>query len=298
MNSKQPSMGPLARAFKQMKRDLWLQWAAIMSLTVSLAILGAYVTLCLNLSAAYQQMITGAAMMVVLEDSITEPEGWYLTRQLAVRSDVAKATFINKKKALDRFARQLGENADILKGLNHNPLPPTIEVFLLPGVSQENLAEQFRGKPHVEEVVTTRPWLRKMEDFANTAWELAMALGLLLFAGIVFLVLNTVRIAIYVRRDQLEVMDLVGASNWFIRIPFLIESLIQALVSSALASLLIWGLLCVLASPKALPLGFNARQLMSFPWQAPVIISFLAFTAAILGGFLGVSRALRPKGEF
>ncbi|KIX13425.1 cell division protein FtsX [Dethiosulfatarculus sandiegensis] len=298
MSPKQPSMGPFARAFKQMKRDLWLQWAAIMSLTVSLAILGAYVTLCLNLSGAYQQMITGAAMMVVLDDSIAESDGWYLTRQLAVRSEVAKATFINKKKALNRFTRQLGENADILNGLKQNPLPPTIEVFLLPGAVQKTLAEQIKGLPHVTEVVTTRPWLRKMEDFAGTAWELAMALGLLLFAGIVFLVLNTVRIAIYVRRDQLEVMDLVGASNWFIRIPFLIEALIQAFVSSTLASLLIWGLLRVLASPKALPLGFNARQLMSFPWQAPVIISFLAVLAAVLGGFLGVSRALRPKGEF
>lgn len=290
-------MGPLARTLNQMGRDLWLQGVAISSLTVALAIVGAYLTLCFNLNQAVSRLSTGAAVTAALQQNLSAQRVQALVREISLQPEVDKVFFVSKNEALTRFAQQLGPHRDLLQNLEGNPLPSTVELTLKPGMGpMDGLLAYLRKLPGVEEVVTSRPWLHRMDQAARVMREVAAALGLLLFLGVVLLVTNTVRLAIYLRREQLEVMDLVGASALYVRMPFLLEAMLQALLAAALASLLVWGLLALVKAPSVLPLGIRMRDILTMPPLVPLILAGVAILAAVAGGFIGLGRALRPKG--
>ncbi|MFH1033732.1 MAG: permease-like cell division protein FtsX [Pseudomonadota bacterium] len=293
--SRGASQGAFNRALRQMREDPWLQGVAISTLTVALAIVGAYLALCLNIQQAGSRLVTGATLMVALDDALSLEQARALSRELAANPQVDQVRLVNKDEALTRFRRQLGPHQGLLEGLEDNPLPNALEVFLVPGGrAAPGLVEELTHKAGVIQVVSSRPWLHRLEKSASTLAAVAVALGFLLFLGVVLLVTNTVRLAVYVRREHLEILDLVGATASYVRWPFVLEAMLQALAASGLASLLVWGLLRVLEAPAELPLGLDLSQLMGFPWQVPVALLLLAVLAGGLGGLLGVGRVLRP----
>ena len=289
--------GPISRCLAQMGRDLWLQGAALLSLTVSLAILGAYLVLCHNAYQALAGLTTGGTLTVVLEEGQSPAQARELGQRIAGLPPVASIRVISKEEGLKRFARQLGPHKGLLSGLTDNPLPDVIEVTLMgggdfgPGFSAQ--IKSFKG---VENVLTRRPWLARLERAGRAALELGGALGILLFLGVVFLVANTVRLAVYVRKDSMEIMELVGAGAWYVRLPFVLEALIQALVAAALASGVIWLLLKFLSAPAALPLGLELSALLAYQPALPLALGALAMVAGVVGGLWGAARALRFKG--
>ncbi|MFH1057259.1 MAG: permease-like cell division protein FtsX [Pseudomonadota bacterium] len=284
------------RVFWQMREDPWLQGVAVSTLSVALAILGAYLALCLNLYQAGQRLALGPSLILALHQDADPAAAQALAREIARLPEVDRAEYVGRAQALARFRRQLGPNQDLLSGLTDNPLPATMEVLLRPGAADlEALAARFGQNPLVSETVTSRPWLHRLAQTASTLGSLGLALGFLLFAGVVLLVANTVRLAVYVRRNQVEVLDLVGATRAYLRWPFLLETVLQALAGAAAASLMIWGLFSLLAAPAELPLGLNLADLLAFSWLVPPVLAVLAVLAGVLGGLLGLARALRPQ---
>lgn len=295
--SAQASHGALARAWAQMREDPWLQGVAITTLTVALAIVGAYLALCLNLRQAAGQLATGSTLMVALQDDMPLEQARGLAHRLAGHPQVDQVRLVGKDEALERFRQQLGPHAGLLEGLEDNPLPNALEVFLKPGSpGAAELAHALAKEPGVAQVVSSRPWLAGLVRSARTVGAVAVAMGFLLFLAVVLLAANTVRLAVYVRREHLEVLDLVGASAGYVRWPYVLEAVLQALIAASLASLLVWGLFKLLDAPAELPLGLDLGQLMHFPWLVPPVLALVAALAGVLGGLLGVGRALRPQG--
>ncbi|MCF8031588.1 MAG: permease-like cell division protein FtsX [Desulfarculaceae bacterium] len=286
----------LGRAWRQMGEDMWLQAVAVSTLTVALAIMGAYLTLCLNLGNAASRLLTGPTLLVVLSPSAGAERGQELALELSRLSGVASTRFVNKDQALVRFRRQLGPQAQLLDDLEVNPLPDGVELVLQPGaVAGPQLAARIKNLAGVAEVVSGRPWLKRLERALAAGGDLAVALGILLFLGVVLVASNTVRLAVHVRRRQLELMVLVGASSSYMRLPYLVEAVLQGIMAAALASGLLWTLFNLLAAPAALPLGLRLGEVLSFPGLLPVALAALAVLAGVLGGFLGVGRTLRPR---
>ncbi|MFZ5587471.1 MAG: cell division protein FtsX [Thermodesulfobacteriota bacterium] len=284
------------RVFGQMRDDLWLQGVAVSTLGVALAILGAYLALCLNLHQAGQRLALGPSLILALNDDAPPAAAQALAQEIARLPQAQRVEHLSREQALERFKRQLGPNQDLLSALSDNPLPATVEALFTPGgVDVEALAERFRQNPAVAQAVTSRPWLHRLAQTAATLASLGLALGFLLFAGVVLLVANTVRLAVYVRRNQVEILDLVGATRAYLRRPFILEAVLQSLAGAAAASLMVWGLFGLLAAPAELPLGLDLADLLAFPWIIPPILAVLAVAAGVLGGFLGLARALRPQ---
>lgn len=279
-----------------MRENPWLTSVALTTLTVALAIVGAYLTLVLNLDHAGQRLTTGAALMVVLADDVNPRDAAALAREIRRWPDVIRARYVPKTEALARFRRQLGPHAGLLQGLEENPLPNAVEVELGAGVyADEEIAPRLGKLVQVAEVVTSRPWLHRLEQAMAVLGKLALTLGGLLFIGVVLLSTNTVRLAVYLRRDELEVMDLVGASRDYMRNPFIIEALILALAAAILAYLLLLALFNLLSTPAGLPMGLQLSDLLSLPLEVPVVLAGVGALAGVLGGVLGVGRILRPR---
>ncbi|MCB2226489.1 MAG: permease-like cell division protein FtsX [Desulfarculaceae bacterium] len=287
---------PLSRAWRQMGEDMWLQAVAVSTLTVALAIMGAYLTLCLNLDTAASRLLTGPTLLVVLSPTAGAERGRELALEMSKLPGVASTRYVGKEEALVRFKRQLGPQASLLDDLEVNPLPDGVELVLMPGVTaRPELSAHIKEQVGVSEVVSGRPWLKRLERALAAGGDLAVALGILLFLGVVLVASNTVRLAVHVRRRELELMALVGASPSYMRLPYLVEAVLQGLMAAILASLLLWGLFNLLAAPAALPLGLRLVELLAFPPFLPLALAGLAVLAGVLGGFLGVGRSLRPR---
>jgi cell division transport system permease protein len=291
-----PRRGPLARALGLMSQNLWLQGVAVSSLAVTLAILFAYLNLCLNLYGSMERLATGASLMVALTDDAGPGRGIELAQELIKRKEVLSARYVPKEEALKRFRAQLDSRAGLLEGLSRNPLPNAVEVQLKPGAAPVMvLANHLEGMSGVEEVVTSRPWMHQLEEAAQMMSEVGLVLGVLLLAGVVLVVANTVRLAVYMRQEDLEIMALVGASLGYIRRPFLWETALQCLAAAIMALLLVQGLLAFFAESVSLPLGLDMNELLKFrPMMIPPFIA-ASLASGLAGSWLGVGRALQPK---
>lgn len=294
MSRFRPRLGPLARCLGQMRGHMWLQGVAISTLGVALAIVGCYLTLSLNLWHTLSRVVTGPALTLVLAEDVPAQRGQELAAKLGNRPLVSQAKYLSPAGALERFKLQLGPHRSLAEDLPANPLPASVELELTAPAPPE-LAAQLEALPGVAQVITSRPFLHRLEQAGYLVREAAMALGLLLFLGVVLLVANTVRLAVYARRDQLEIMELVGAGSFYIALPFLLEAIIQGLAAASLAVAVIWGLLSLLKTPAVLPLGLQAGQLLAFPPLVAPILGAVAVAASLIGGLLGIARALRQR---
>lgn len=287
-------MGAFRRALSQMTENLWLQFVAITTLCITLTLFGGYLTLCLNIHTFLERLATGASLLVVLNDNISSEQGEILAKKLLNLKEVQQATFIDKQHAMERFRQQLGSQEDLLDDLEDNPLPNSIELILIPGQEAlDQLPLTIQNYPEVNEVMTSRPWLKRVDNLQTLVIQISIALGILFFIGVVLVITNTVRLAVYARRDYLEVLDLVGASAGYIRWPFIWEAVLQSIIASALATLLIWCASFLWRHIGELPFALEWPDMINLPWQMPVLLMLLATLSGILGGLMGVGRILR-----
>jgi cell division transport system permease protein len=202
--------------------------------------------------------------------------------------------------ALARLAEDLGEDRVLLEGVGPDALPDAVEVRVpdLSLAGAKDLAGRLRaGVPGAEEVDFGNVWLERLERFVARA-RLA---GIVLLAALSFataaLVSNTLRLAVFARRDEIEIMKLVGATDSFVGAPFLIEGLVQGLLGSSLAVGLLLALHAAVAPrlAAAVRLAGGIRLTDTLPW--PLLAGLLAGGAALglAGSALSVLRTLRRR---
>lgn len=284
----------LSRALRQIAENPWLQLIAVTSLTVAYMIVGVYFTLLINVEHQAANFFTGSKLVLVLSDRATQETGAKVAKEALNYSRVAGAMFVHKDQALERFRQGLGSRKGLLEGLEGNPLPHTVEVILNPGRQEDQaFMEDLRDIDGVADVVTSRPWLRLLEKARRSLINLAAALGLLLFLAVTLLAANTVRLAYYARRRELEVLALVGATPGYMRRPFVIEALLQGLIAASLAHAGVWVMMWFLSAPGALPFGMDLQSLLAVPRQLPLLLATVALASTLVGSWMGVGRVLR-----
>jgi cell division transport system permease protein len=199
--------------------------------------------------------------------------------------------------ALRRLAETLGEEARLLDGVGPGALPDAVEVSA-PGISlaaARELAARLRAVPGAVEVDYGNVWLEKLEGFVARAKIAALVLFAALALATAVLVSNTLRLAVFARRDEIEIMKLVGGTDAFVSAPFLIEGLLQGLLGAALAVLALLGLHAVvvprLQAAVALASGLGLADTLPLPLVAGLVLGGGA--VGLLGSALSVLRALR-----
>jgi cell division transport system permease protein len=189
---------------------------------------------------------------------------------------------------------QLGELGGALDGLSRNPLPATVEVSPRGGSDLRGLAGRVSQVAGVAEVDYGREWVDRLEALGNALRGFGTAsLALVAFAALL-VVANTIRLAVYARRDEIEIMKLVGATDRYVRAPFLLEGALQGLCGAALA---VSGLLAVqrLVLPRAAA-AFAFASGTQAPHLSPQHCALLAAAGALVGlcgSYLAVARFLR-----
>lgn len=215
--------------------------------------------------------------------------GVELQAELEARAEVESVRLISAERALEEFQAFAGVE-DALALLEVNPLPMSLGVVLVDDVEAAEfdlLAAQLAERSGVTDVVVERTWLERVDAMNTVLGRLAAVLTVLFSCGAVLVTATSARLAIETRLDELRVMKLVGATNAYIRRPFLYLGLLYGLGGGLLAAMLISAVLVVLETPLATLFGSYGGHLESGGFDLTFFVGLL-----VVGGLLGVGGAM------
>lgn len=266
---------------------------AVATLAVALVLAGGFALLVSNMGDVLARFGEELQVVAYLEEGLDAKAQRALARTVSTVEGVAEVTLVTKQDALERFRETTG-GGSLLSGLEENPLPASLELALsAERRTPEGLDVVVRalsGLPGIAELAHGQQWVEGYARFAALVRAGAVGLGLVLGIAALMIVANTIRLAVYAREDELEILSLVGASRSFVRIPFLIEGTLQGTIGGVLAvGLLYLGFVVALPQLEyglALILGNVSPHFFSSMGSLTVVLS-----GACLG-FVGSATAL------
>jgi cell division transport system permease protein len=222
-----------------MRRNVTLTIAAIVTMAVSLGLFGSAMLIRAGVDSLSSRWQQGVEVVVFVNRNITEEERSGLEGVLDEHPQVDKFHFVDTAESEEEYRRLFEDNQAMIERIEENPdlLPNSYRITPVSKETQAilSLTDQLREQGGVLKATSALEGVRRVQHMSSVAQTgiLVVAVGLLLAA--MLLILNAIRMAMFARRREIEVMKLVGATNWFIRVPFMMEGMIQGIVGSALA---------------------------------------------------------------
>jgi cell division transport system permease protein len=236
----------LRETLASLKRNLTLTVAAVLTAAVSLALLGVAVLAREGVGNQLIQWKGGVQFIVFMKADATDDQISSVREALkeSPQVDDAKTVYLDKPAAFEEFQRIFRDQKTIAESLTVNDIPPNFKVVPKTDDSEviSAVGNQLLTKPGVSDVRFARDYVDRLQALSRMVGIVSIAMFILLLFTAVVLIWNTIRTAMFARRREIEVMKLVGATNWFIRIPFMLEGLLHGLAGGLLA---VFGLLGV-----------------------------------------------------
>ncbi len=219
-----------------LRRSPSLFIGTLVTISISLLALGGGLVLGQAVDSATERWKDGVEFIVFLNPDATEAETTSVTNKLDSSPEIRQSTFVDKEAAFVEFQSMFRDSDQIRESVAVADMPPSFRVVPVNPESDvvETLADGFRDDPGVFEVVAAVDTIQDIEDFSTKINNIFVVVGATLLISALLLVYNTIRTTIFARRREVEVMRLVGASNWYIRVPFMIEGVLQGLLGGAL----------------------------------------------------------------
>jgi cell division transport system permease protein len=262
--------------------------AAIFTICISLLLLSFFSILLINANRVIEGLRDKVELEIFLADYLSKEETQALQAQVAALEGVREVRYISKEEAAEIFRQEFGE--DINRVLDFNPLPASFKVFLKDGYKNVAGAEQVysavKTMNGVEEVIYRKSLLEMLDQRAQTFLWLMLGIGVFIAVSAIFLVANTIRLAIYAKRKIIQTMKLIGATRMFIRIPFVVEGLLQGLLGGLLAAAIVFLVLQYLGQF----LSIQLTDLVSVDQSTYGIIVGAGCLLGILGSVLSIRR--------
>jgi len=226
-----------------LSRNVTITIASVLTVAVSLALVGASLMLGAAVRNATARWQGGIEFVVFLNPDATQQQIDSVGRDLQDSPEVEKTTFVDQKAAYDEFKQLFADSPEMVDAVSPEILPPSYRVVPLNKDLEvvQSLGKQFEGKPGVRDVVFASDTIRAIQDFTGSITKIIIVVAVILLGAALLLVLNTIRMAMFARRREIEVMKLVGATNSFIRGPFVLEGLVQGIVGALVAIGVLWA---------------------------------------------------------
>jgi len=218
-----------------LRRNGLVAFAAVSTMFISLFLLGGAQLIGRQIGLVIDQQTERVEVAVYLDDGISQADSDRILAKLNAMPEVDHVRYESKQQAYERFQALFANQPDLVNNVSANALPASYRVKLADPSKFRVIYAQIFGQPGVEQVVDERAVLDRLFAVSRVLrWGAYIATAVMLISSIA-LIANTVRMAVFARRKEIGIMRLVGATNWFIRIPFLIEGLVEGLVGAALA---------------------------------------------------------------
>lgn len=220
-----------------LRRNVTLTLASIITVFVSLALVGVAFLIRQGVQNATERWQGGVEFIIFMNPDSTQDQIDGMAEALDESPEVASVDFVDQQEAYDEFVDLFADSPEMVQAVTPETLPPSFRVEPKDKEVEviRALGATFETRPGVKTVVFAAEAIRQLQDFARLLSLGLFSGALVLLGAAILLILNAIRMAMFARRREIEVMKLVGATNWFIRVPFMIEGLVQGLVGALLA---------------------------------------------------------------
>lgn len=281
---------------KNLGRNGWMSFASISAVAITLLILGVFFILAMNVNYFAQSVEKQVEIRVFLDVLATKENVQQVEENIKAIPKVASVTFIPKDEGLKQFKESLGEKAYLFEGLEKdNPLPDAFVVKTTQPQDTSAVAAQIKKLEFVNNLNYGEGTVEKLFAVTGAVRNVGIAFIIGLGFTAMFLIANTIKLTIVARRREIEIMKLVGATNWFIRWPFFVEGLLMGIAGALIPTIMLTvGYYYLL---DAIHSSFEASQLFKllplFPLVNQVSLALLA-----IGAFIGIWGSLVSVRKF
>lgn len=270
------------QTFVSLTRNCWLGVASAAMIAVTLVILGTFLLVAVNVGQFMRNIESTVEINVFLDD---EADVRDLRQRLDGLQGVENYTFVSKQQALRELGKSFGEKSDLLAGFEgeNNPLPDSFRVKAEEAGLVPALAHQITFFPGVKKVRYGEEYVDRLVKASRWVNVIALGAVVLLAVGAVFLIVTTIRLSLVAREDEVGIMKYLGASNWFVRSPFVMEGMFVGLAGALAAVAVLGGAYYYLVTElDKVNLIFFLRPVTDRETLAPLLFGLLA-----LGVFMG-----------
>lgn len=290
----------IRRALRNMQQSPVLSLASIGTVAVALALLAFFAIAVLNVQQLTSSWGENLAIVAYFDDVPEEKilNNWI--REISAYKEVSAVEYISQKTAFERFSQRLGDDAELLEGLEAEILPASLEISLADEWRTESavaaVVDRLKVDQRFDDLQYGQGWLEKLEAFLLLLRVSGAALGGFLVFSALVIVANTIKLTLYVRQDELEAMAMVGGTSLFIKLPYLVEGALQGLFGGLIAvglSFLVFEVLLQQSLSNLLLItGIDTIHFLPVLWQLMLVVS------GSLIGLLGSLFALRKFVRF
>ncbi len=236
----------LSRALSNIRQNVFVNVVTIGTITLALLIVSLFLLVFVNLESAAENWSERVQVTVYFDKELSPQEQGSLRTKITAVPGVSRITYVPREVAFTRFKSRLRGQETLLEGVRPEVLPTSFEIALKRSyretASVEGFVSAIKKIPGIAEVQYGEEWVRRFNSFLNFMRLIGVLLGGFMVVAVVFIISNTIKLTIYARRDELEVMALVGGTRFFIKAPFLLEGLIQGLAGSTISVALLFAI--------------------------------------------------------
>lgn len=274
--------------------------ASVAVLTSCLVLIGIAIMLFVNVNAMLENVEDQNVIMVYLNDKLSDDQINKAGQDIRMIPNVGSADFVSKDEAYKAQLESMGEDAALLNGLKENPMPDSYKVTLDNLIDYDNVLKMLGTVENVQSVRGNSDLANQIRQVRTGVTYISLGIIIMLLAVSLFIIANTVRVTMYNRRLEISIMKAVGATNWFIRWPFIIEGVVIGIISGAISLALVFGLYQLAMSQFSTIFTLFGSQAISFlPYALPMLGAFIAIgvCAGVFGSIFSMTRYLKEQGS-
>ena len=270
---------------------------SIGTITISMLLLGSFLLLSVNIRSWLGDWGESLSMSVYIKDGLDENEKAKIEAALAGLKGAEIKGFISKNQALINLKNSLGDQAGLLEGLKDNPLPGSYEIVFNETedyrVDPEKIQSDLEKMEGVDEVQYSKQWIERFRGIMNVIRIVGLIIGGFICLAVLFITTNTIKLTIYSRRDEIEIYKLVGATDWFVKLPYLIEGAIQGLLGGILSFIILFVVYSVFSVKTIQVFGLPVIDFAFLSFEHSISIILLSIALGFIGGLIAIGRFFR-----
>ncbi len=288
----------IREAFLQIKAYRYIAFTAIGIMSFILLVFGIFLLSFYNITIFAETLKSDMQVIAYLDNSVPHERVADIKNEIEDFREVDAVNFISRDYALEMLSKNILSVREIVKELDGNPLPDSFRISLVSDARNpegiKTLAARLKGVREIEDVEYGKEWVERLDILISTAKVIGAVIGGIIILLVLFTVYSTVKFTLITRRDEIEIMKYAGATNIFIKIPFLIEGGVLCLISalSSIVMLFLAYKLILYKIPPAAYLWLGGMEFTFIPWEAIALIIGLSVIIGCFGSWVSVGKYL------
>lgn len=281
----------IKEVYTSFKRNIWMTLASIFTVVLSLFILGFFSIVILNLNKMADTLESQVQISVYLKDDLSQEEIDETKETLSKIEGLQDIKFTTREEAMENFKKRLGDQQFLLDALDDtNPLPDSFSLTVTSPQQVKTIADTAAALDSVESASYSQDVINHLFNLTHLIRLIGIALIILLTGAAIFIISNTIRLTVFARRKEIAIMKYVGATDWFIRWPFLLEGICLGFIGGGLATIFLY-----IVYNQVTQEIYEAMAFFPLIPQHPFInyISLAILVAGIIIGALGSTISLK-----